>query len=79
MMKSAFWDVMSEHTVRETAAFHSVLSIAGVMESYVNLWLDRDWLVNVCGILHLVDRASQHVRVTKPTGCTTFLQLTQLW
>lgn len=33
MMNGVFWDVMSEHTVREMAAFYSVLSITGVMES----------------------------------------------
>jgi hypothetical protein len=54
MMKSTFCDVMSEHTVRETAAFHSELSITEVMESYVNLWLNHDWLVNVCGIYVLL-------------------------
>jgi hypothetical protein len=33
MMKGVFWDVMSEHMVREIAAFYSVLSIIGVLES----------------------------------------------
>jgi len=51
MMKSMFWDVMSEYMVRETAAFYNVLSITGVMESSVNIWLNQDWSVNVCRIL----------------------------
>lgn len=33
MMNGAFWDVMSEHTLGEIAAFCSVLSITGVAES----------------------------------------------
>ena len=36
MMKSMFWDVTSEYTVRETAAFHNVVSTTGVMESSIN-------------------------------------------
>lgn len=51
MMKSMFWDVMSECTVRETAAFYSVPSITGVMESSINVWLNHDRSVNVCRIL----------------------------
>jgi hypothetical protein len=51
MMKSMFWDVMSEYTVRETAAFYGVLSITGVMESSLNIWLNHDCSVNVCRIL----------------------------
>jgi len=34
-----------------TAAFYGVLSITGVMESSVNIWLNHDWSVNVCRIL----------------------------
>ena len=51
MMNSMFWDVMSEHTVREIAAFYSVLCTIGVMESSVNLWLNHDRSVNVFRIL----------------------------
>jgi hypothetical protein len=51
MMNSTLWDVMSEHTVREMAAFYSVLSTNGVMESSVNIWLNHNWSVNVCRIL----------------------------